>query len=129
MLEQSLQFDFRLLNIFNLLQSIKQSVFAKCKSETKTPKQVMEEFEDMLLDNMKILCFKAFKKSSSVSQRYCNLMSEVKKLNKTVESNNSRMGKAVLNVWGTFEMKFRALIEKSKRLENIGMDINDSSKA
>lgn len=115
--EDKLIYDFRLLNCFNILTSIKQSVFTQCRSINSTPKQIMEQFETTLFDNMKVLCFKAFKEENPITGSFCKLMEEIKIFNKTIETQNRiQFAKASSSLWNDFQSKYKNLIENYENL-------------
>ena len=43
----------------------------------------------MFVDNMKILTFKAFRKGSKITERYCSLIDDAFKVNKCARKNES----------------------------------------
>ena len=115
---EELHYDLRFLNIFTLLQSMKRKVFSK-STDIQRASAIMNEFEDIMLNNMKILCFKAFHKKTSTSQKYTKMMQELKDLNKNVAKFGERFKLITKEIWTGFQKNIKPLLDYSGIPANI----------
>lgn len=116
----SLEFDFRFLNLFNIFFGLKKAVFSKCstpkyKNDPKMdPRKMFEEFELMFVDNLKILTYKAFRKGSKITDRYCRLINDAFRVNKYANKNKDSIGPIAEGLSECINEHLSSLLELNK---------------
>lgn len=91
---------------------------------------MLEEFEQMFVDNMKILTFKAFRKGSKVTERYCSLIDDTYKINKYAKENESRIGIIADGLQNCFNDHLKNLLDLNVKdsIEEIYEDLETKRK-
>ena len=117
-----LEFDYKILNIFNFLLNLKKAIITVDKIKPEKKRSLLSEFEESLLNNMKILSYKAFGKNSSIGKHYSGLMRDLKQLHKkSIRSSVSKIKPIVAQVWENFEDKLKPLLNYANSNQNQGV--------